>query len=119
LLSVESVLKPAATAAPAPTQVQVRPSPAVKRFPDEIGGRELQASPALQKKALRIIAERYGLREAKLIFLTSFQGPMPPRGGYLYWGVRGKIKGHWHVWQPGERAPRLGNDLDDPQKGQK
>ena len=103
---------------PQPAPVAVRP-PRARVFPDEYGGREIRDSKLLQERAVREIARRYGMTEASVVTLTSFQGPMPPEGGYVYWGVKGKKHGTWWIWQAGETKPRPGDDLIDPQQYQK
>lgn len=88
--------------------------------PVRITGKMILESKDLQEKVIRKIAVRYGMKEAVIITLTSFQGPTPPSGGYKYWGVKGKIKGIWHVWQPHRKNPLIkGDKLIDPKRYQK
>ena len=80
----------------------------------------MQASGFLQKKALQTISHRYHMTQALVLFLHSNSGPRPPEGGYLYWGVVGKIKGRWYVWEPGKNGVlREGTELKDPKQYQK
>ncbi len=99
----------------------VKPTPVARLpFPENIGGREMEASKDLQKKAVQVISKKYGMTKARILFLTSHSGPCPPEGGYLYWGVKGQIKGKWHIWQPGNNGRIFpGEDLVDPKRHQK
>ena len=87
---------------------------------EQIGGKKMKDSASLQKKAVSTVARKYNMKNAEFITLTSFSGPCPPEGGYVYWGVRGQVNGTWYVWQPGKNG-RLseGRDLEDPQRYQK
>jgi hypothetical protein len=83
-------------------------------------GREMTASRLLQEKAVQAVVRKYKMKNAKFISLTSFSGPAPPEGGYIFWGVSGQIKGKWYVWQPGTNGKlREGKELDDPHRYQK
>lgn len=83
-------------------------------------GREMIGSKLHQKKAEYLIARKYRMKKAKFISLTSFSGPMPPEGGYVFWGITGQIKGKWYVWQPGTKGKlREGKELIDPHRYQK
>jgi hypothetical protein len=113
---------------PDPTQVIQAPTPAAAPmpkavptppFPENLSSSELKASLALQKRAMRAITQRYHFNGAKIIFLSSHQGPMPPKGGYQFWGITGKIQGKPHVWQPGYGKPRPGSTLYNPHEHQK
>lgn len=120
LVSVGSVVRPKVTpqgvTRPA---VQAPPMPKLE-FPENVSGRDLKASGPLRKKVIRAISNRYHMTDARVVFLTSFSGPMPPEGGYLYWGVTGKVKGKWRVWQAGYKgALRPGSELIDPKRHQK
>lgn len=119
LVSVSSLVKPKVTPKEAP-----RPKPWTAptdegKFPENVRARDLKASEPLRKKVVRAISFQYGMTEAKVVFLTSFSGPMPPDGGYLFWGVTGKIKGKWHIWQAGTKGVRPGSELIDPHRYQK
>jgi len=92
--------------------------PSAGEFPEHLSSKQLKASPELQERAAQAIAKRHDMSRARVIFLTSFQGPMPPKGGYQIWGVSGKIKGKDHVWQPG-RGLKAGSQLEDPHRHQK
>jgi hypothetical protein len=60
------------------------------------------------------------MSKASVIFLVSHSGPAPPEGGYVYWGVKGKVKGKWKVWQTGYNGKLLdGHKLIDPMRNQK
>lgn len=84
---------------------------------ERISGRDIIKSKALQEKAVKKIAAKYGMTNASFASMVSFQGPVPPSGGYVHWGVKGQIKGVWHIWQSGKL--RQGSELDDPHKYQK
>jgi hypothetical protein len=112
LMSFEPEFIPVAET-PKPTPVK----PAALKFPEGLRAQELEASPELREKVRKLIAKRYGMAGAKVIFLTSHSGPMPPKGGYRFWGVKGRIKGKWHVWQQGSLAE--GSELIDPHRYQK
>jgi len=85
--------------------------------PDGIRGSDIIQSKELQEKTVRAVAKRFGMSDAYFLSLTSFSGPEPPQGGYKYWGVCGKIKGRWHVWQRGQGGKlREGTALEDPQR---
>lgn len=89
-------------------------------FPEHLSARSVKEDAALKKKAVRAIARRFGMSGAKAVFLASFQGPQPPEKGYLYWGVAGKIKGAWKIWQAGMAGElRDGKALADPNQFQK
>lgn len=103
---------------PRPVPPPPRPAPPPP-FPEGVGGRALRADPALRARAVRAIAGRYRMTDASALFLTSHSGPMPPSGGYVLWGVKGRIRGAWHVWQPGMKRPRPGTELVDPHRYQK
>ena len=119
LVEVKSLVQPKTTPKPV-LRPATRVTPAAKlEFPENTGGRAIRASKELQKKAVRVISRRYGMTEARVVFLTSFSGPMPPQGGYLYWGVAGKIKGKWHIWQPGYKGVQPGDEPTDPKQYQK
>lgn len=84
------------------------------------GGKEMTNSKTLQKEAVQFIAKKYGLHNAEFVSLTSFSGPCPPDGGYIYWGVRGQIKGKWYIWQSTTNSKlNEGKDLIDPKRYQK
>ena len=74
-------------------------------------------SKEFQQRVIKIIAEKYNMKDAALIKMTSFSGPRPPKGGYKYWGIKGKITGTWHVWQSGKI--RKGENLINPKRYQK
>ena len=106
-------------AAPPVPRKQATPIPQpVQTYVD---ARLLQGSTQLQEKVRREIVEKYDMTDTSFLFKTSFQGPMPPQGGYKLWGVKGKIKGKWYVWQPGGKDGRLnvGKELIDPFRYQK
>jgi len=86
--------------------------------PDYIPWRLILKFENLKKAALQKIAKKYQLNNTMVVTLISHQGPRPPSGGYLYWGVSGRIKGKWHIWQPG-KGLRQGKDLVDPKRYQK
>ena len=87
---------------------------------EKISGKEIQESKALQKRAARVIARKYNMQNAEVTILVSFSGPRPPKGGYIYWGVRGQIDGKWYVWQPWTNwILRPGKQLEDPKRYQK
>jgi len=67
------------------------------RFPDNVSGRQIKESPSLRERALKEIMRRYGMTGASVITLTSHSGPVPPPGGYVYWGVKGRIRGKWYI----------------------
>jgi hypothetical protein len=119
LVSVSSVVRPKVTPK-AVTQPTIRVTPGPKlEFPENVSGRDLKASEPLRKKVIRVISNRYHMTDARVVFLTSFSGPMPPDGGYLYWGATGKVKGKWHIWQAGYKGLRPGSELIDPKRHQK
>ncbi|MEK6796718.1 MAG: hypothetical protein AABZ39_18220 [Spirochaetota bacterium] len=84
------------------------------QYPEKIPGRVMVRSKELQNKVVAIIAAKYGMKNASLLTLVSFSGPCPPDGGYVYWGVKGEVKGKWHVWQSGRLTE--GATLTDPQR---
>lgn len=87
---------------------------------EKTNGRIIILSNPLRKKALQVISKKYNMKNPKVIFLRSFQGPRPPRGGYLMWGVRGQINGKWYTWQPGEKEkPHAGKNLINHNRHQK
>ncbi len=86
--------------------------------PKKISGRMIRKSEKLRKATLGKIAAKYKMKDAEIITMISFQGPRPPDGGYVCWGVKGKINGKWHVWQPGAGL-RKGKKLKDFHKCQK
>ena len=96
-----------------------RPAPAPVPFPENLSAPAVRADAALRARAVRTIANRFGMTGAEAMFLTSYSGPEPPPGGYQYWGVKGRIGGRMYVWQPGERKPHPGNKLLDPLRYQK
>ena len=103
-------------------QIVPKPLPAGNPppFPDNVGARSIRESKRLREKAVREIARRYGMADARVVYMVSHQGPRPPRGGYVYWGVKGRIGGMWHIWQAGGYgAPRAGTELIDPKRYQK
>lgn len=83
-------------------------------------GKEMLGSKLLQQRAVYYISKKYLMKNAEFVSLTSFSGPCPPQGGYVYWGVRGIIKNKWYVWQQQTDGKlREGKDLDDPLRYQK
>ncbi|MBW8048831.1 MAG: hypothetical protein FVQ77_00525 [Cytophagales bacterium] len=87
--------------------------------PDNIPGRLIRISNKLKQEVLQKIAKKYQLKNAKVVTLVSHQGPTPPFGGYVHWGVTGTIKGIWYIWQPGREGLRQGKELIDPKRHQK
>ena len=88
--------------------------------PIKVTSKMIFGSEELQEKVAKKIGARYGMKNAVVITLISHQGPRPPRGGYKYWGVKGKIKGVWHIWEPhGNGRLRKGEQLVDPKRFQK
>jgi hypothetical protein len=112
---------PKKTVKPRPTPKPVKTAKPGPGFYIEIEGinpKQIVNSKALRGKAIRYAVEQYGMTDASFISETSFQGPVPPPGGYIYWGVKGRIKGVWHVWQKGYGLHK-GTTLDNPHKYQK
>jgi len=85
--------------------------------PVRIASKYIFESVKLQNRAVNIIAIKYKMESTSLVTKISHQGPRPPRGGYKYWGVRGKIKSVWHIWQFGKL--KKGDKLEDPKRFQK
>jgi hypothetical protein len=108
-------------ARPKPVIVPAPPvTPPPLRFPDNLSGRQIRESQELRERALKEIVKRYGMTDASVVTLTSHSGPCPPPGGYVYWGVKGRIRGKWHIWQAGSLGkPREGTELIDPKRYQK
>lgn len=109
---------------PAPVKtIKPRPKPKATTTPyggpllesEKISGRDIIKSKELQDKAVREIAKKYNMKNPSFLSMTSFSGPVPPNGGYKYWGVKGDIKGVAHVWQHGYGL-RQGSSLEDPQR---
>lgn len=119
-----SAKTPSGKITPVPAlKITPRPAPVVNRqktpepaFPENISGRDIIKSKELQKKAAAAIAKKYSMKDASFVSMTSFSGPVPPEGGYIYWGVKGLIKGKWHIWQHGCGSPREGTQLEDQQR---
>jgi hypothetical protein len=88
------------------------------KFPENLTGKQVRESRDLRERALKEITGRYGMTESSVVTLTSHQGPMPPEGGYVFWGVKGRVSGKWHIWQGGYGL-RPGTELEDPQRYQK
>ncbi len=87
---------------------------------ERIAGKVMLDSIGLQQKAVRFIAKKYGMKNAEFVSLTSYSGPCPPDGGYVYWGVRGQIKGKWYIWQAEPNSKLIeGEELTDPKRYQK
>ena len=86
---------------------------------DNIPGRLIVRSEELKQKALKEISTRYKLKNASVVTMISHQGPCPPPGGYVYWGVCGTINGNWFIWQPGYDDLHPGKELTDPKRYQK
>lgn len=110
--------RPTAVTKPLPvnTPVKLKPLP----FPENVTGHDIVKSKELQSKAVKTIAAKYKMTNASFITVTSFQGPMPPPGGYVYWGVKGQVKGKWFVWMPGRNGYLLeGQELFDEKMHQK
>jgi len=105
---------------PTPT-MRPRPTSTPVPFPLNVSGRKIKDSEQLQKKALRKLVHKWKMEEAEVITLISHRGPRPPKGGYVYWGVKGKIDGQWHVWQAwtNNNRPFRGTRLKDPKRYQK
>ncbi len=114
--SREENIVPKKTAKPVPTPKPVKTPIYVTLLESEkISGRDIIKSKTLQDKAVREIAKKYGIKNAAFVTKTSFQGPVPPPGGYVYWGVKGLVKGADHIWQYGYGL-RRGSELEDPQR---
>ena len=85
--------------------------------PVKVTSKMIFTSKKIQKKVAKIIGARYKMKNAIVITMISHQGPRPPRGGYKYWGVKGKIKGEWYIWRPYSKGKlRKGTQLEDPQR---
>ncbi|MFC1517473.1 hypothetical protein ACFL5G_02830 [Candidatus Margulisiibacteriota bacterium] len=112
LVGTGDIIRPKPKPLPKP-----RPKPKPRPFPENIGGIEMKKSPQLQKRAVDVIAKKYNMKDAQILFLVSNSGPRPPSGGYVYWGVKGQIDGKWHVWQFGKLHE--GQKLIDPKRYQK
>ena len=122
LIDCEITQKPAPKTTPAPNTMHKPTAAAIRTVVPEdeegllrISGREMLKSSGLQEKAVRIISARYKLVNARFISLTSFSGPVPPSGGYVYWGVTGSKNGKQYVWQA-HMGLKEGNSLEDPQR---
>ena len=88
------------------------------KSPDNVSGRQIKESKELRGRALKEITQRYGMADSSIVMLTSYQGPVPPEGGYIYWGVKGRVKEEWHIWQGGFGL-RPGTELEDPHRYEK
>ncbi len=84
------------------------------KTPERILGKFIKGSKSFQIKAVKTIAREYGMIEASIKIMITNTGPRPPEGGYVLWGVKGKIKGKWHIWQGGKI--KKGEELDDPHR---
>jgi len=110
--------------APGPKPIKKTPTPSKTQYTGAIeqlertGGRQMVKSEEMQEQAVKIISEKYSMKNASFITIKSFSGPRPPNGGYIYWGVKGNINGKCHVWQPGYGL-RQRTGLEDPKKFQK
>ena len=87
--------------------------------PIRITAAMLRENRDLREKVARLVGAGHKLAEPSVIFKTSFSGPRPPKGGYRYWGVKGRLHGDWHVWQPGRKRLIRGDDLIDPKRTNK
>ena len=104
--------------APVVNPTQVTQARTIGTFPENVSGQDIKASIDVREKALKEIVKRYGMAGASVVTLTSHQGPMPPEGGYIIWGVKGLISGEGHIWQGGYGL-RKGTELEDPHRYQK
>jgi len=84
--------------------------------PENIPGRLIIRSNRLKNKALSQIAGKYKLKDAFVVTMVSHKGPLPPPGGYVYWGVCGLKNGEWFIWQPGYKELIPGKTLTYPQR---
>jgi len=119
-------VKPEKTVVTTTTNTQTQKETITEQIDDSLKyfesqkGKDMVASNDLQKKAVRFIAKRYGLKNAEFVSLTSYSGPAPPDGGYIYWGVRGQKKGEWYIWQATSNSKLIeGKELNDPKRYQK
>lgn len=90
------------------------------RYYESIRGKDIADSKSLQKKAVKFIGKRFNLKNTEFVTITSYSGPAPPDGGYVYWGVRGQKSGKWYIWQAGYGDfLQEGKELNDPKRYQK